>query len=70
MKKICQFLYVIVALLIIGFIIRIGVDYYKYDTVNNSAPFYSLIIERTIEFLIPSVILFIVTKIVKKKYAK
>lgn len=70
MKKICQFLYMIVALLIIGFIIRLGVDYYKYDTVNSSTPFYTLIIERTIEFLIPSIILLIVTKVVKKKYVK
>ncbi|MDY5992797.1 MAG: hypothetical protein SPJ06_02250 [Bacilli bacterium] len=72
MKKenIYKFLYVVSIFLIIGFAIRLGVDYFKYDSYSNSAPFYVFIIERVVEFIIPSIIVFIVAKIAKKKYDK
>lgn len=72
MKKenIYKFLYVVSIFLIIGFAIRLGIDYFKYDTHNNSVPFYAFIIERVVEFIIPSIIVFVVAKIVKKKYDK
>lgn len=72
MKKenIYKFLYTVSLFLIIGFVIRLGVDYFKYDNTNNSAPFYTLIIERLIEFIIPSIIVFIVGKVIKTKYSK
>lgn len=72
MKKenIYKFLYVVSIFLIIGFAIRLGVDYFKYDSYSNSAPFYVFIIERVVEFIIPSIIVFIVSKIAKKKYDK
>ncbi len=72
MKKenIYKFLYIVSVFLIIGFAIRLGADYFKYDTHSNSAPFYVLIIERVVEFIIPSIIVFIVAKTAKKKYAK
>ncbi len=72
MKKenIYKFLYIVSIFLIIGFAIRLGVDYFKYNTHSNSAPFYAFIIERIVEFIIPSIIIFIVAKVVKKKYSK
>lgn len=72
MKKenIYKFLYAVSIFLIIGFAIRLGADYFKYDNINNSAPFYIFIIERIVEFIIPSIIVFIVAKIIKKKYNK
>ena len=72
MKKenIYKFLYAVSTFLIIGFTIRLGVDYFKYDNLNNSAPFYTFIIARMIEFIIPSIIVFIIGKVIKKKYAK
>lgn len=72
MKKenIYKFLYAVSIFLVIGFTIRLSVDYFKYDNISNSAPFYVFIIERVIEFIIPSVIIFIVAKVVKKKYSK
>ncbi len=72
MKKenIYKFLYAVSVFLVIGFAIRIGIDYFKYDNMSNSAPFYAFIIERVIEFIIPSIIVFSVAKIVKKKYGK
>lgn len=72
MKKenIYKFLYSVCIFLILGFAIRLGVDYFKYNNINNSAPFYAFIIVRVVEFIIPSIIIFIVAKIIKKKYSK
>ena len=69
-ENIYQFLYVVCIFLIVGFAIRLGADYFKYDNINNSAPFYTLIIERLVEFILPSIIVFIVGKVMKKKYSK
>ena len=72
MKKenIHKFIYIVWIFLVIGFAIRLGVDYFKYDNTNNSAPFYAFIIERVVEFIVPSMVLFIVGKVMKKKYSK
>ena len=72
MKKenIYKFLYAVCIFLFVGFTIRLGVDYFKYDNINNSAPFYTFIIERVVEFILPSIIVFIVAKAMKKKYSK
>jgi len=72
MKKenIYKFLYAVCIFLIVGFVIRLGADYFKYDNINNSTPFYTFIIERVVEFIIPSIIVFIVGKVMKKKYSK
>ena len=72
MKKenIYKFLYAVSILFIIGFFIMLSVDYFKYDNINNSAPFYTFIIIRTVEFIIPSIILFIIGKAMKKKCSK
>ncbi|HBC85188.1 MAG TPA: hypothetical protein DCZ30_07365 [Clostridiales bacterium] len=61
-----KFLYGISILLIFIFIIILGVDYFKYDTHSNSSPFYAFIIVRMIEFIIPSIIVFVMGKIMKK----
>ena len=72
MKKenIYKILYAISIILIIGFAIILGIDYSKYDSINNSAPFYSFIIVRIIEFIVPSIIVFIIGKALKNKYSK
>lgn len=69
MKKgnIYKFLYVISIFLIIGFVIRLVADYFKYNSIDNSAPFYTFIFVRILEFIIPSIIVFIVARIIKKK---
>ena len=63
-----KFLYVVSAFLILGFCIRLGVDGFRYETSGNSASFYFCIIERAVEFVLPSIIIFIVARILKKKY--
>lgn len=70
MKKIYKFLYIICILLTVGFIIRLVADYIKYDNINNSSPFYIIIIERVFEFILPCIIVFIIGKVIKNKYSK
>ncbi len=65
--KVNRFLNVIGILLIIGFVIRLGVDYYNYQNTINSAPFYVFIIGRSVVFLLPSVICFISAVYFKNK---
>lgn len=65
-----KFLYGISILLIFAFAIILGVDYFKYDIHSNSAPFYAFIIVRVIEFIIPSIIVFVIGKIMKRKYER
>ena len=62
MKKenIYKLLYAISIFLIVIFFIRLGMDYYNYYNFNNSAPFYVHILERGLEFIIPSIIVFLV----------
>ena len=69
-ENIYKFLYAVSIFLILGFAIRISVDFIKYDEMNNSAPYYAFIIIRVIEFVVPSIICFIAGKIAKKKFAK
>lgn len=72
MKKenIYKILYAASVLLIIAFVIISGVDYYLYNTTLNSAPYYVFILARAAEFLIPSIVVFIIGRAVKKKYKK
>lgn len=72
MKKenIYKLLYAVCIFLIIGFVVRLGADCFKYDSINDSTPFYTFVIERAVEFIVPSIIVFIAGKIVKKKYSK
>ena len=52
------------------FTVRLGIDYFNYDTYNNFVPFYVCVLERGVEFIILSIIVFLVEKVVKKKYSK
>lgn len=70
MKKenIYKFLYAVSAFLVLGFAIRFGVDICKCNTGANSAPLYLFAIQRVIEFILPSIIVFVVAIFVKKKF--
>lgn len=68
MKKIYKYLYIFSIVLVLFFIVMVGVDYFSYDLVNNSAPFYTFVLLRFIEFIVPSIIIFIIAEIIKKKY--
>ena len=74
MKKenIYKFLYIVAALLVIGFAIASGVDAYKYNTGGylGSAPLYLYILVNAIEYLLPSLAFFVAALICKKKFVK
>lgn len=69
MKKvnICKILYGISIILLIGFAISLVTDYMQYNSYLNSAPFYVFVLVRVVEFVLPSVIVFIVARVVKRK---
>ncbi len=70
MENIYKYLFAISLFLIIIFLSLIGIDYFHYDALNNSAPFYTYIIVRSLEFILPSIILFLIGLFCKKKYNK
>lgn len=68
MKKIIyKFLYIVSACLAVGFVINFGVDILKYNGYNTSAPLYVYALVRLFEFILPSIIVFVVAIFVKKK---
>lgn len=67
-KNIFKFLYGISMILIVTFVIIVGVDYFNYNTFENSVPFYIFVFVRILEFIVPSVIIFVISKVLKKKY--
>ena len=54
-------------LLVIGFIINTIIDYSRYNSTLNSAPFYLWIIVNAIYFIVPAIIAWIVRLVIKKK---
>ena len=71
MKKanIHKFLYAVAVLLVLGFAIHTIVDAFRYDSMLTSFPFYAFVIVHAVEYLIPSVIIFVAGLICKKKFA-
>lgn len=65
-KNIYKLFYGAVLLLILGFCVRVGADFFEYN-VSNSAPFYIYVIMRGLEFLLPGLVLFLAAGVVKKK---
>lgn len=55
-KKYNKLFYTISVILVIAFLIRLTVDYLKYDLTEHYVPFYVYILVRTVEFLLPSFI--------------
>ena len=74
MKKenIYKFLYIVAALLVVGFAIAFGVDAYTYSTGGylGSAPLYVYALVDAVEYLLPSLAFFIAGLICKKKFVK
>lgn len=66
-QDISKFLKVISVILVIGFIVIIFFDYQNYNPNETSFPFYIYIITRILEFILPSIVLFIVSIVLKKK---
>ncbi len=62
--KIC---YGLSILLVISFIVQTIIDYSRYNSTLNSAPFYLWIIANAICFIVPAIIVLIVGLVIKKK---
>ena len=62
--KVC---YGLSVLLVISFIINTIIDYSRYNSTLNSAPFYLWIIVNAICFIVPAIIALIVGLVIKKK---
>ena len=58
---------IISALLVITFIVKSIVDYFQYDKIVNSAPFFAQVLVNGLYLIIPAIIVVIVGIIVKKK---
>lgn len=65
--KICYGLSVI---LFVGFIIHTIIDYGRYNSTLNSAPFYIWIVLNAIYFIVPAIIALIVGLVIQKKARK
>ncbi len=69
-KKLYKIFYVTAFLLMVGFAVSFGIDAYKYNTYMGSAPLYTYAIIRTIEFIVPSIIVLTIGIFLKEKQAK
>lgn len=65
-----KFLWGISVLLVLCFVIILGVDYYKYNPIITSAPFYTYIIVRALEFILPGFVIFMIGIVCKRKFTK
>ena len=74
MKKenVYKFLYIVAALLVVGFAIAFCVDAYKYNTGDylGSAPLYVYALVDAVEYLLPSLAFFTSAIICKKKFVE
>lgn len=68
-SNIHKFLFVISALLVLGFAIETIVEAFRYDSMLTSFPFYAFVIVNAVIYLVPSLIVFVVAVICKKKFA-
>ena len=62
--------YALSVLLILGFLINTILDYSRYNSTLNSAPFSLWIMVNAIYFLVPAMIAFIIGLVLKKKQQK
>ena len=69
MKKIngVRVCYTLSVMLFLGFIINTIVDYSRYNSTLNSAPFYLWVLVNMLCFIVPAIIVFIVGLVIRKK---
>ena len=62
-----KLLYGASVLMVIGFVIQLLIDYHKYNTTLNSAPFWIWIVVDALVWLLPALLAFLAGVIVSKK---
>ena len=65
-RNISKLCYVISVLLLIGFVINTILDYDRYNSTLNSAPFYLWVLVNMLCFIVPAIIVFVVGLVIKK----
>ena len=65
-KKVPMICNIVSVVLVIAFIVKNVVDYSKYTSTLNSAPFYVWILANALYLIIPAIILFALGAIIKK----
>lgn len=60
--------YVVSVLLIIGFCIRVGTDYFIYPTTGGAMSLFDLFIIRLAVFILPAIISYVLGRICKARY--
>ncbi len=68
-KYISRVLYILIVLLCITFVVKTIVDYGNY-TQANSAPFYVFILVNAIVYLFPSIVAYVIARILTSKKEK
>lgn len=70
MKKDAQlhkWLLLAAGLLAVGFLIQVGVDYYRYQDSLNSAPFRVFVLARALEYLLPGLLCLLAGLFLRKR---
>ena len=65
-----KLLYGASALMVLGFVIHVLIDYHKYSTSLNSAPFWLWIVIDALIWLLPALIAFVAGFVAKRKLSK
>ena len=60
-------MYGIAAALVVIFGVKTGIDFYHYDSLLNSAPFYVFVLANAMEFVLPAALLAVFASIFRKK---
>ena len=60
-------LFFISLILILGFIFMVDIDWLNYYSIVNSSPFYTFVLVRSLEFLLPSIVSTIIGIILLKR---
>lgn len=66
-KQVPMLCNIVSAVLVIAFIVKNIVDYSKYISTLNSAPFYVWILTNAVYLIIPAIVVFVVGAIIKKR---
>ncbi len=65
--NVTHFLKIVAVFLLIGFVIRVGADYYQYREGLKALPFYYYVIGRTLLFIVPSTLCAAGAKYIERK---
>lgn len=59
---------IISAVLVIAFVIKTIINYFQYDAMVNSAPFYVWILTNAMFIVVPAIIMFVIGIIIGRKH--